>query len=102
MTQPVLHITHDNLGASGRYAAAIPGIEGEAELTWHAAGPGVIVADHTFAPASMRGSGAATALVQRLVDDARQKGLQIIPSCAYVRAQFERHPEWADLRAGIA
>lgn len=102
MIQPALRITHDDLGSSGRYTAALPGIEGEAELTWHAAGPGIIVADHTFAPPAMRGSGAATALVQRLIDDARRKGLQIVPNCPYVRAQFERHPEWVDLRAGIA
>lgn len=99
MTQPAIRITHEDLGSSGRYAASLPGIEGEAELTWRAAGPGTIVADHTFAPGSMRGTGVANALVQRLVDDARARGLQIIPACTYVRAQFERHPEWEYLRA---
>ncbi|MBD9528172.1 MULTISPECIES: GNAT family N-acetyltransferase [Paracoccus] len=102
MAQPAIRITHEDFGTSGRYAAQIPGADGEAELTWHSGGPGVIVADHTLAPDTMRGSGVAMALVQRLIDDARRQGMQIVPSCTYVRAQFDRHPEWAELRAGIA
>jgi predicted GNAT family acetyltransferase len=62
-------------------------------------GPGIIVADHTYAPGSMRGTGVALALVQRLIADARERDLLIVPACSYVRAQFDRHPDWADLRA---
>jgi len=100
MSQTTIRVAHENYGSSGRYVATLPGMEGEAELTWRSGGPGIIVADHTYAPGTMRGSGAATALVQRLIDDARKQGLLIVPACSYVRAQFERHPEWADLRAG--
>ena len=74
-------------------------MEGEAELTWRAGDPGIIVADHTSAPVSMRGTGVALALVQRLIADARERNLLIVPACSYVRAQFDRHPDWADLRA---
>lgn len=99
MTQPAIRVTHEDLGHAGRYVVRMPGIEPEAELTWRSAGPGVIVADHTFAPPQLRGTGAADALVQQLIADARSKGLRIIPACSYVRAQFDRHPEWAALRA---
>lgn len=99
MVQPTIHVTHEDYGSSGRYAVAMPGIEGEAELTWHAGGPGIIVADHTYAPDAMRGSGAAAAMVQRLVADARARGVLIVPACSYVRAQFERNPDWSDLCA---
>ncbi|MTH78178.1 GNAT family N-acetyltransferase [Paracoccus aestuariivivens] len=99
MAQPSIRIAHEDFGSSGRYVASLPGTEAEAELTWKSGGPGVIVADHTYAPDSLRGSGAAMALVQRLIDDSRKRGVQIIPACTYVRAQFERHPEWAELRA---
>lgn len=47
----------------------------------------------------MRGKGIAAKLVDALIDDARDKGFKIIPSCSYVAAQFDRHPEWEDLRA---
>lgn len=99
MSQSVVQIQHEDHVTSGRYAATLPGIQDQAELTWRAAGPGVIVADHTYAPPAMRGSGAAGALVDRLIQDARHKGLRIIPACSYVEAQFDRHPEWSDLRA---
>jgi len=99
MVQPTIHVAHEDYGSSGRYVATLPGIEGEAELTWHAGGPGIIVADHTYAPDAMRGSGAAAAMVQRLVADARARGVLIVPACSYVRAQFQRHPDWSDLYA---
>lgn len=99
MTQPAIRVTHEDLGHAGRYVVRMPGIAPEAELTWRDAGPGVIVADHTYAPPEMRGSGAAAALVGQLIADARAKGLRILPACSYVRAQFDRHPDWADLRA---
>lgn len=99
MSHPLPKITHEDLGNAGRYAAMLPGIPDEAELTWRTAGPGVIVADHTYAPPSMRGTGIAEAMVLRLIADARNKGLRIVPACSYVRAQFDRHPDWADLRA---
>jgi len=47
----------------------------------------------------MRGQGVATALVERLVADARREGFRIVPLCPFVKAQFDRHPEWSDLRA---
>ncbi|WP_134678660.1 GNAT family N-acetyltransferase [Paracoccus ravus] len=100
MSQPTLKVTHEDYGSAGRYVATLPGQDGEAELTWRAGGPGIIVAEHTYAPPAMRGTGAANALAQRLIDDARRQGLLIVPTCSFIRAQFERHPEWADLRAG--
>ena len=81
----------------GRYAGRIAGVEGEAELTYVQAGPTHVIADHTFAPDSMRGTGAAKALVDRLIADARAEGFKITPRCSYVKAQFQRHPEWADV-----
>ena len=85
--------------AKGRYIGRIDGVEGEAELTFSRASPTLVIADHTGAPDSMRGMGAARALVDRLIADARSEGFKIMPLCPFVQAQFERHPEWADLRA---
>lgn len=81
----------------GRYVARIAGIEGEAEITFTVRGADLISADHTGAPESMRGTGAASALVNYLVDDARRDGFRIIPFCPYVRAQYAKHPDWADV-----
>ena len=91
---------HEEGDASqGRYVARVAGIDAEAELTFSSAGPGLVNADHAGAPASLRGTGAAAALVDRLVDDARQKGFRIVPLCSYVRNRLEKHPEWSDVFA---
>ncbi len=45
----------------------------------------------------MRGTGAAAALVDFMIADARRSGFRIIPICPYVRAQYKRHPEWQDV-----
>ncbi|MHA6645446.1 GNAT family N-acetyltransferase [Mesorhizobium sp. A623] len=48
-------------------------------------GPGIISADHTGVPDAMAGHGVAKALLELMVDDARQTGLRIIPLCPFVR-----------------
>lgn len=81
----------------GRYVARVNEINGEAELTFTRRGPGLVSADHTGAPENLRGTGAALALVERLIADARLEGFRIIPICPYVQAQYRKHPDWADV-----
>ncbi|RIA45549.1 hypothetical protein DFR49_0069 [Hephaestia caeni] len=90
-------ITREDDGRHGRYVARIAGIDDEAELTFTHRGPGLVSADHTGAPESMRGTGAAAALVDFLIADARHGGFRIIPLCPYVRARYEKHPDWQDV-----
>lgn len=87
----------DDGGRHGRYVARIEGIAGEAEITFTRQGAGLISADHTGAPEAMRGTGAAAALVSFMVEDARRNGFRVLPLCAYVRAQYGKHPAWADV-----
>ncbi|MEJ5019052.1 GNAT family N-acetyltransferase [Ochrobactrum vermis] len=87
----------DQDARNGRYVARIEGIEGETEITFTKRGANLISADHTGAPDSMKGTGSAAALVTFMIEDARQNGMKIIPLCPYVRAQYRRHPEWADV-----
>jgi predicted GNAT family acetyltransferase len=89
-------------GTAGRYVGRIDGLDGEAEITFTVRGPALISADHTGAPESMRGTGAAAALVAHMIADARANGFKIIPICPYVQAQYKRHPEWADVMAAAA
>lgn len=81
----------------GRYVAKIAGIAAEAELTFTQRGPALISADHTGAPDSMKGTGAAKALVDFMIADARANGFKIIPICPYVRAQYAKNPDWRDV-----
>ena len=80
-----------------RYVTRMTGIEGEGKITISKASDTLIIADHTFVPDSRRGSGAAAALVQHLIDGARAKGQRIVPLCPFVHAQALKHPEWGDV-----
>ncbi|HET8797191.1 MAG TPA: GNAT family N-acetyltransferase [Thermoanaerobaculia bacterium] len=45
----------------------------------------------------MGGRGIAGALVKHALDDARARGLKVIPRCSYVRAYIEKNAEYRDL-----
>ncbi len=90
-------ITREVQGSKGRYVLREHGAE--AELAWSILSPLHIIADHTGVPDALRGTGAGRRLVERLVADARLDGLKITPLCPFVRAQAQRHPEWADVFA---
>ena len=83
----------------GRYVARIAGVDDEGELTFSRASPTMVIADHTLAPDSMRGMGVAKAMVERLIADARAEGFKIFALCPYVKSQFDRHPEWSDVKS---
>jgi predicted GNAT family acetyltransferase len=68
-------------GTSGRCVGRIDGVGGPAELHFTIGSPKLISADHTEAPASMCGTGAAMALVEHMIGDARASGFKIIPIC---------------------
>jgi len=56
-----------------------------------------LVALHTEVLPAFGGRGIASALVRRVLDDARAAGLLITPRCPFFVAHFERHPEDRDL-----
>lgn len=90
-------ITHSESGSKGRYEARVNGRDGRGELTYSRISPSKVIADHTGVDDSLRGTGVARALVERLVADARSEGFTIVPVCSFVVAQYKRHPEWSDV-----
>jgi uncharacterized protein len=95
MTDVAIHVETNAHG--GRYVGTVEGREGEAQIVFSNRGPDLISADHTEAPDSLKGTGAALALVEYMVADARARAFKIQPRCPYVAAQLKRHPEWADV-----
>lgn len=85
-------------GDHGAYRADVEGADKKAELTWRG-DDAVRAANHTFTPPEARGKGIALKLVEAMIADAREQGFKINPTCPYVAAQFDKHPDWADLRA---
>lgn len=88
---------HEN-GASGEYHAHVADSDTIGRLTWTERG-GVHYAEHALVPPAIGGRGVAGRLVEAMVADARENQFKIGPVCSYVAAAFERHPEWADVKA---
>lgn len=94
--KPDITVTLEDGERRGRYVGKLAGIDAEGEITFTHRGPDLISADHTGAPDELKGTGLAAAMVEHLVADARARGFKIIPICPYVRARYEKHPEWRD------
>lgn len=52
---------------------------------------------HAETSAAHSGQGMAGQLTQTVLDDARQRGLEVLPLCPYISAWIRKHPEYADL-----
>ena len=81
--KPATRISYEDQGHKGRFIARVEGVEGEGELTISKVSDVLVIADHTLIPDTMRGTGAASALVGDLIADARAKGYRIVPLCLF-------------------
>jgi predicted GNAT family acetyltransferase len=70
---------------------------GEAYLAYTADVDGALDLQHTIVPEAERGRGVGESLVRAAVDHARAEGVQIIPSCPFVQAWLDEHPEGNDV-----
>lgn len=68
-----------------------------AEMTFSRTGEHMIILDHTQVPEALRGRGVGDRLVARAVEEARAKGIRVVPLCPFAAAQFRRHPEYQDV-----
>jgi hypothetical protein len=58
---------------------------------------GKYILPHVEAEPELRGTGAASRLMQQIVDYARREKLVLVPRCSYARAWFQRHPGDGDV-----
>jgi predicted GNAT family acetyltransferase len=61
--------------------------------------PGLITFLHTEVDPAFEGQGVGSRLVADALDDARARGLKVLPICPFVRAYVRRHDEYRDLVA---
>ncbi len=61
---------------------------------------GVATIHHTEVPDALNGQGVAGALVAAALSWARDSNFRVHPTCSYVAAYIQRHPDQADLLAG--
>jgi len=55
---------------------------------------------HTVVPPEDEGNGHGTTLVQAAFDYARNADLEVVPTCPFVKAFVDKHPEQRDIVAG--
>jgi predicted GNAT family acetyltransferase len=66
------------------------------EITW-AQAEDILIVDHTYVDPKYRGGAYAQALVEKLVEKAREDDLKILPLCPFTRKTIETHPEYQDV-----
>ncbi|MCN9241675.1 N-acetyltransferase [Streptomyces sp. RY43-2] len=58
---------------------------------------GEIAFIHTETDPRFAGRGLGGLLAQSALDDARARGLHVLPYCPFIRGWIRKHPEYADL-----
>ena len=81
-----------------RFTADV-GADEDAVLAYHALPDGTLDLQHTVVPPEARGGGVGDALVRAAVAHARAEGVRLLPTCPYVAAWAQRHPQEADVFA---
>jgi len=95
---PAGAVEHD--AEARRFFIRLP--EGMAYLAYEPAGRRTIDLQHTIVPPEAQGQGLATSLAAAAFDYARGEGLRVIPSCPFVAAWLDDHPEGQDVVAHAA
>ncbi len=57
---------------------------------------GIIYLTHTEVPVSLEGNGVGSALVSKVLQNMRERGIKMAPLCPFVAAYLKNHPEAAD------
>jgi uncharacterized protein len=66
-------------------------------FTAYRARPGLIAFVHTEVDERLQGRGLADRLIRFALEDARARGLAVLPFCPFVKAFIERHREFGQL-----
>jgi predicted GNAT family acetyltransferase len=83
-----------------RYEITVLSDNGDSEIAgfvvYHLTGNAISLV-HTETDPRFRGHGVGGQLIKATLDSARERGLEVLPYCPFVRSWIEEHPEYADL-----
>jgi uncharacterized protein len=82
---------------AGRYEARLGGRR-VGVAAYHVT-DGRVVFPHTEVEPALEGRGIASRLARRALDDARARGLKVVPACSFFHMYIRRNPQDADLLA---
>jgi uncharacterized protein len=69
-------------------------VVGTASYRWDG---GRVVMDHTVVDREHREQGLGSTLARGALDDIRERGLNVVAECAFIREFIEENPEYQDL-----
>lgn len=91
-----LNVTVVNRPEEHRYELLVAN-EHAGELVYRERGGNVVAFLHTEVDPARRRRGLGSLFVREALDDARARGLRVVPVCPFVDAYVKRHPEYDDL-----
>ena len=95
MAQATGTVTHDEQGR--QFTMDVSG--GRAVLAYSLSGNTIDLL-HTSVPPEDEGNGHGSSLVRAAFDYARGAKLRVVPTCPFVKAYLERHPDQRNIVAG--
>ena len=70
-----------------------------AHIVYRMHGADTIELVHTEVEKEFEGQGLGSRIVKFALDDARARGLKVIPTCSYIAGWLKKHPEYEELVA---
>ena len=87
-----LDVHHDRV--AHKFTAVVDGHEAKIEYAESWTDDGCVLdLRHTLVDPALRGRGIGQALVARTLAMTRQEGVRIIPTCPFIKAYLEEHPD---------
>jgi len=93
--RPPLHVR--DVPENSRYEATLGDDAALAGLLSYTLSNDLITLISTKVQEGFEGQGVGSRLVRAVLDDARARGLRVIPKCSFVVRWLERHPEQHDV-----
>lgn len=94
-----LRVEVEEDGARGRFKLLGPEGQMLGQMTFSRARDDLIIIDHTEVDDSLQGKGGGSRLFKAMVAWARDTGTQIMSTCPFTNAMFERDPDSRDVLA---
>lgn len=66
-------------------------------MAYYELSPGVITFTHTEVPAALSGQGIGSRLARGALDEARARGLKVVPQCPFIAGFIQKNPEFSSL-----
>ena len=96
---PELRIDLEEAGSRGRFTLIDDAGDELGEMTFSRARRDLIIVDHTEVHESIRGQHGGQRLFEGMVAWARRTGTQVMATCPFTNAMFERDPSSRDVLA---